>query len=201
MVREYDLGPLLNAAGQDRKIIRNLQRLLYSADKLFRYQACDALGKVSAIIARDDPGTISRLLQKLFAALSDTAASSWGSLDAIGDIIKNCPEYFAGYAPQIFQYAKDRELLPDVLRALGKVGEGRPDVLRNKTFHFVPLLQDPDPEVRGYAAMLLGNLGAGEATEDLEKLSSDQECLEIYSEGNLETRTVAQLAEEAIQKI
>lgn len=201
MVREYNLGPLLKVAGHDKKIIRNLQRLLYSADKLFRYQACDVLGKVSAIIAREDPGTISRLLQKLFAALSDTAASSWGSLDAIGDIIKNCPEYFAGYTPQIFQYARDRELLPDVLRALGKIGESRPDVLRNKAFHFVPLLQDPDPEIRGYAALLLGNLGAKEAAEDLDKLSSDMESMEFYSEGALETRTIAQVAAEAMQKL
>lgn len=201
MVREYDLGPLLKIAGQDRKIIRNLQRLLYSADKLFRYQACDVLGKVSAIIAKEDPGTISRLLQKLFAALSDTAASSWGSLDAIGDIIKNCPEYFAGYTPQIFQYAKDRELLPDVLRALGKIGDRRPDILRNKAFHFVPLLQDPNPEIRGYAVLLLGNLGAHEAAEDLAKLSADMEGIEIYSEGILETRTIGQLAAEAIQKL
>jgi hypothetical protein len=201
MVREYDLGPLLNVAGQDRRIIRNLQRLLYSPDKQFRYRACDVLGKVSAVIARENPGTISRLLLKLFAALSDTAASSWGSLDAIGDIIKNCPQYFAGYTPQLFQYAGDRELLPDVLRALGKIAESRPDVLRKKAFHFVPLLQDPDPEIRGYAALLLGNLGAGEAAEDLEKLSSDMESVEIYSEGILETRTIAQVAIEAMQKL
>ncbi len=201
MVQEYDLEPLLKAAGQDRKIIRNLQRLLYSPDKLFRYRASDVMGKVSAVIAREDPGTISRLLQKLFAALSDTAASSWGSLDAIGDIVKNCPEYFAGYTPQIFQYAGDRELLPDVLRTLGKIGEMRPDILRKKAFHFVPLLQDPDPEIRGYAALLLGNLGAKEAAEDLERLSADPESMEIYSGGVLETRTIAQLAAEALQKL
>lgn len=201
MVREYDLAPLVKMAGKDRRIIRNLQRLLYSADRLLRYQATDALGKISAVVAKKDPGTISRLLQKLFTALSDTAASSWGSLDAIGEIIRNCPEHFAGYTPQIFQYAGDRALLPEVLRALGKIGECRPDVLRSKVFRFVPLLQDPNPEIRGYTVLLLGNLGAHEAKEDLARLSDDIESIEVYREGILEARTIGQLVEEAVQKI
>lgn len=201
LVREYDLAPLVRMAARDKKIIRSLQRLIYSADRLLRYQATDALGKISAVIAKRDPGTISRLLQKLFTSLSDTAASSWGALDAIAEIIRNCPEHFAGYTPQIFQYAGDRALLPEVLRALGKIGEARPDVLRSKVFHFVPLLQDPNPEIRGYTVLLLGNLGAREAREDLTRLAQDIESIEIYREGILETRTIGQMVEEALQRI
>jgi len=200
LVREYKVKPLLSMARQDKRIIRDLQRLLYSVDKLLRWRAADAMGKVSALIAQKDPGAISKLLQGLITSLSDTAASSWGSLDAIGEIISNRPEQFGGYMPQLYHFLKDRALLAEALRALGNIGRTRPDLLRKKAFHFFPLLQDPDPEIRGYAAILLGNLAAREAKEDLTKLTSDAAQMEIYRAGEMVKRTVGQLALEALGK-
>ena len=200
LVREYKVKPLLSMARQDKRIIRDLQRLLYAVDNLLRWRAADAMGKVSALIAQKDPGAISKLLQGLITSLSDTAASSWGSLDAIGEIISNRPEQFGGYMPQLYQFLKDRSLLAEVLRALGKIGRARPDLLRKKAFHFFPLLQDPDPEIRGYAAILLGNLAAREAKEDLRKLAGDAAEMEIYGAGEVVKRTVGQLALEALGK-
>ena len=200
-VEAYDLNPLLNVAKEDKRIIRDLQRLIYSVDKRLRLRATDALGKVSGVIAEYDPGAISKLLQRLFSASADTAASSWGCLDAIGEIISNSPEQFGGYTPQLYQFAGDRALLPEVLRALGKIGAVRPDLMRKRAFHFVPLLQDPEPEIRGYAAILLGNLGAHEAKDDLARLEEDSAGLEIYRNGQLEKQTVGQLASEALDKL
>ncbi|MFH1351380.1 MAG: DVU0298 family protein [Pseudomonadota bacterium] len=201
LVNRYDLGPLINRAEQDKRIIRDLQRLIYSVDKLLRWRAIDALGKVSVVIARYDPGAISKLLQRLFSAVSDTAASSWGCIDAIGEIIGNGPEQFAGYAPQLYQYASDRGLLPEVLRALARIGEAKPDLLRKKAFYFIPFLQDPETEIRGYAAILLGNLGAGEARDDLERIKNDSTTLDVYRKGELEKRTIGELASEALKKL
>lgn len=201
LVKEYNLMPLLKTAEQDKKIIRHLQRLIYSADKLLRCQATDALGKVSSVIAKYDPGAISKLLQRLFTSVSDTAASSWGCLDAIGEIISNRPEQFGGYTPQLYQYASDRDLLAEVLRALGKIGGVRPDIIRKKAFYFVPLLDDLDPEIRGYTTILLGNLGASETKDELTQLLSDSAEIEIYEDGTLEKRTIGQLASEALGEI
>jgi hypothetical protein len=200
-VEAYDLNPLLDVAKEDKRIIRDLQRLIYSVDKLLRLRATDALGKVSGVIAEYDPGAISKLLQRLFSASADTAASSWGCLDAIGEIISNSPEQFGGYMPQLYQFAGDRDLLAEVLRALGNIGDKRPDLMRKKAFHFVPLLQDPEPEIRGYAAILLGNLGAHEAKDDLTRLEEDSAGLEVYRNGQLEKQTVGQLASEALNKL
>jgi HEAT repeat protein len=103
--------------------------------------------------------------------------------------------------PQLYRFASDRALLPEVLRALGKIGAVRPDLMRKRAFHFVPLLQDPEPEIRGYAAILLGNLGAHEAKDDLARLEEDSAGLEIYRNGQLEKQTVGQLASEAFDKL
>ncbi|MBN2061962.1 MAG: PBS lyase [Deltaproteobacteria bacterium] len=200
LVKDYQIAPLLSMAREDERIIRDIQRLLYAVDKQLRWRAADAMGKVSAVIAEKYPDFISKLLQRLFTAIMDTAASSWGSLDAIGEIIRNSPEQFAGYLPHLYQFMRDRSLLAGTLRSLGRISEKSPHLIRNKAFHFIPLLHDHDPDIRGYSAILLGNLVAHEAKEDLTNLVNDTGDVEIYGEGNVKKSTLGQLATEALGK-
>ena len=92
-------------------------------------------------------------------------------------------------------------MLAKVLRALGKIAAKRPDLIRKTTYHFIPLLRDSDPEIRGYSAILLGRLEAHEANQDLTRLVNDSASMEFYREGRLENRTVGQLASEALRKL
>ena len=163
--------------------------------------AAESLGRLSVVIAQNQPGTISRLLQGFFTEISDTAASSWGALDAAGEIIRNRPEQFAGFIPQLYAYLSDRALTADVLRVLGRIGEVRPDLIQKTAYRFVPLLRDTDPAIRGYAVILLGNLAAVEAKADLSGLLDDPDELEIYDAGKIETWTIGRLATEALKKI
>jgi hypothetical protein len=201
LVGAYDLEPLLSAARKDKRIVRDVQRLLYSPDRLMRWRAADALGKISALIAEKDAETISRLLQRLFTSIGDSAASSWGALDAIGEIIGSTPDLFAGYVPPLYQLAGDRALRIEVLRALGKIGKARPDLIRKVAHRFIPFLHETDPETRGYTAILLGNLVTLEATDELKSLCSDTAPVEIYRNGNLEKKTIADLASQALKKM
>ena len=201
LIRSYDLEPLLEMAAQDKRLLRDVKRMLYSADRLLRWRAAEVLGKVSAVIAQKDPGAISKLLQGLFTSVSDTAASSWGSVDAIGEIIGSLPDHFAGFIPQLVQLSRDHSLLPEVLRAMGKIGETRPDLLRRFSYSMIPLLRDSDSEVRGYAAILLGHLKAYEAKDDLIKIKEDITAIEIYRTGQLEKTTLARIAIESLARL
>ena len=201
LVQDFDVTGLLELAQRDKRVIRDLQRLLYAVDLRARLRAAELLGKACALIAQRDPGTVSRLLQGLFTSLSDTAASSWGSLDAIGEIISQSPRQFGGYIPQIYAWAKDKELLPEVLRALGRIGTMRPDLIRKAALYLIPLLQDGNPEVRGLAAALLGSLHAQDAKDDLRELVDDSAMLQVYGNGELQEQTVGQLAREALGKL
>ena len=200
LVNGFKIESLLTMAEQDKRIIRDIQRLLYSVDRLERWRAADALGAVSAVIAESDPGTISRLLQGLFTAVSDTSASSWGALDAIGEIIRNGPEQFAGYIPQLCQCTREKRFIKEALRALGRIGEKRPDLIRKITFQLIPFLQDSDPEIRCYAVILIGFLGVREARTVLNGMLDDLTAIEIYKDGMMETRTIGKLASEALKK-
>jgi HEAT repeat protein len=188
-------------AAQDKRILRDVKRLLYSGEKLFRWKAAEALGKISAVIAQKDPAAIAKLLQGLFTSVSDTAASSWGSVDAIGEIISALPDHFSGFLPQLIQMSRDPSLLPEVLRAMGKIGATRPDLLRRFSYPMVPLLHDTNSEVRGYAAILFGHLKAYEAKEGLVKLKEDKTAIEIYRTGQIESTTIQQLATESLAKL
>lgn len=201
LVRENQIEPILSAAEEDKKVIRYLQRLLYSGDVLFRQRAAEALGKACAVVGRSDPGLISKLLQGLFYSMTDTAAFPMGAFEAIGEIISHKPDMFGGYAPQLFQFVSDETRKAQTLQTLGRIAQSSPELLRKHTLHFFAFLEDPDPSVRGYAAWLMGNLGAHEAKKDLEKLTRESYEIEIYEHGNLETKTVGQVASEALSKL
>jgi hypothetical protein len=122
-------------------------------------------------------------------------------VDAIGEIIGALPDHFSGFLPQLVQISRDPARLTEVLRAMGKIGETRPDLLRRFSYPMIPLLRHADPEVRGYAAVLLGHLKAFEAKEDLMKLKEDMASIEIYRAGQIEKTTIHQLAEESLAKL
>ncbi len=201
LVKDFRVDSVVSVAGEDKRIIKNLQRLLYSGDDLFRKRAAEILGRVSAVIAENNPGSISRLLQTLFYGITDTAASSWGALEAIGEIIGNKTELFAGYIPQLYQFLTNESLRAQVLQTIGRIAKSRPDLIRKVTFRFIPYLGDSDPKARGYAAWLMGNLSAAEAQDDLEKLRGDPHEIHIYENGEMEKKTVGQVASEALLKI
>ena len=198
LVHNYQIESLLALADEDQRIIRDLKRLLYSVDNLQRSRAAEAMGKVAARISMKDPGIISRLLQGLFTALSDTAASSWGYIETIGEIIKNNPKQFAGYLPQLYQFMRDRALLADVLKALANISGAFPNLVRRNTLHFIPLLNDPNTEIRGYAVLLIKNLKAKEAKDDLHQLLDDQSEINVYYNGDMDSLSIGHLAAEAI---
>ena len=201
LVKQFRVEPILNIAREDNRIIRHLQRLLYSGDDLFRQRAAEILGRVSAIIAETDPGAISKLLQRLFTSVMDTTTSSWGALEAIGEIISHKTELFAGYIPQLYQFLPDETRRAQALQAIGRVAKSRPDLIPKVPTFFIPFLRDPDPLVRGCTAWLLGNLGVHEALEDLEKLRDESPEIDLYENGKLEKKTVGQVASEALEKL
>jgi len=201
LVSDFNVDPILDAAGKDRRLIRNLQRLLYSGDELLRRRAAEVLGKVSAIVGDRDTGRISKLLQGLIYSITDTAASSWGAFEAIGEIIGHRPDLFAGYIPQLYQYLADESRRAAVLQTLGTIAKANPKLIRRFTFHFIPYLRDPNPAVRGYTARLLGNLGAYEAAEDIQTLLDESSPIAIYEEGILVKKPVSQVASEVMDSL
>jgi hypothetical protein len=200
-VASYDMESLLAAAEGEKRILRNLKRLLYSPDELLRRKAAEAMGRVSAVVSRTDPGAVSRLLQELFSSVTDTASSTWGAIDAIGEIIRFQPDSYSSFIPRLAQLSRDRALREDVLRALVKIGHARPDALHMSPSHLIQLLEDPVPAIQGCAAMLIGRLKLTEAKAGLERLRDSRAEVAFYENGADHKKTLGRLAAEALAEI
>jgi len=201
LVNSYDLEPLIAAAENDKRVLRNLKRLLYSPDDLQRLRAAEFIGRASRAIGRRDPEAVSRLLQELFSSVTDTAASSWGAVDAIGEIIRCQPDLFSSSIRRLALLSQDPSLAADVLRALVRIGEERPDLLHVNAGSLLRLLENPAPLLQGYAAILVGLLKLGEARETLEDLRNIRSEVPVYNQGTIHKKTVAGIAEEALDRI
>lgn len=201
LVREYRFPALLAIARQDKRVINDLQRLLYASEELLRLRAADILGRIAAVVTTRDPEIITNLLQRLLASVSDPGAAGWGAVDAIGEIIAGTPAVYAGYIPQLYVFLEDPTLRSRVLRALGQIARVKPELLQGAALHFLSYLKDRDPEVRGYAAVLLGLLGTGAAREDLKSLAGDNQIISVYNAGVIQEHTVGELASAALARL
>lgn len=201
LIDHYDVDAALKAAPGDRKLVRNLQRLLYSGDALSRKRAADILGRVCGVVAGKNPGAVSRLLQTLFTAVSDTAAFTWGAFEAIGEIIRNNPALFGPYVSYLSPYLADETRIPQVVEAMGRVAEANPELLQKPASQMVHLLDHPDPVVRGNAARLLGLTGFRDGAARLERLLGDKGRLNLYDRGCIRELSVGDLAAEALERL
>ncbi|MDA8334176.1 MAG: PBS lyase [Peptococcaceae bacterium] len=199
MVAQYRLEPLLTGAGRARKMIRDLQRLLYSGDRLLRLRAADVLGRLAAKVAPVDPGAFPGFLQQLLDSPEDPGSFCPGALDAAGEIIAWAPGIYAGFVPLLTQYLDNEAIRPQVLRALAKIAAVNPGILRKFAARLSPFLRDTVPENRAWAACALGNLRAAEAIDDLRNLEHDAHAIPYYEDGALETKTVGQMAAAALE--
>lgn len=201
LVKEKKVLELVDMAEQDTRAIMVLHRLLYSADEGVRWQAVEMLGRVAGKIADTNPRSISDLLRRLLYSSTDSAASSWGALEAVGEIISNRPDIFGGFTPPLLSFLEDETSRVGVLWAMGRIGKTRPDLIRKIIPHLLSFLNDPEPSIRGHAAWALGMIGVVEAKEQLKKLKNDHHVITIYEDEKIKKKTIGSIAKEAMERI
>ncbi len=201
LVEQSKTHELIAMAEEDTRVITALHRLLYSVDELVRWRAVEMLGRVAGRLADKESGVVGNLLRRLFSASSDSAASSWGALEAIGEIISNRPDLFGEFTHPLLSFLRDETSRAGAVWAIGRIGGKRPDLVRYAFPHLLSFLDDPEAVVLGYTVWSLGEIGRQEAREKLERLKNDDHQLRIYEDGELKEKTVGQIAIEAIEKL
>lgn len=197
-----DVDTLVELSFDDRRTLRFLQRLLYQADAVGRYQTAWILGQVCARVSTREPGQVADLLHRLFEACNDSAATPWGMIEAIGAIIAQRPDIYGAFARYLLNFMGDASTQEAALWGLGEIAIMRPDLIRRtpfySTFHF---LHHDNPVIRGLMARLLGRIGAREASLQIMGLQKDTSEIVVFNQGQPVSTTVAALATEAIERI
>lgn len=198
MAQEGDIDGLVRLCLDDHKVLRFLQRLLYDPDPASRYRIAWLLGQVSGRVAGREPGPVADLLHRLFEACADSAATSWGMVEAIGAIIAARPDIYGAFTRHLFNYMGDPGTREAVLWGLGEIAAVKPQLVRQTPFYSLfPVLGHSDPVLRGLTLRLLGRIGAREAGLQMLSLQHDASRITIYEQGRPVDTTVAELYAEA----
>ncbi len=184
--------------------LRTFQKLLYHADPLLRWKAVLLLGQATKEVIKTRPEMIADLVKRLIYASADSAASAWGALETVGEIIRYHPERFGLFVKNLFAFLKYPEFRPAALWALARIGEKEPSLIRREpALLLLRFLEDENPQSRAMAVFACGAIGLKEAIPKLKELLNDKTPVEIFrpEEEKLETLTVGALAEEALNKL
>lgn len=202
LAESRDIDALVDLYFDDRKVLRFLQRLLYEPDIGARYRIAWVLGQVSGRVATREPGPVADLLHRLFEACSDSAASSWGMVEAIGAIIAARPDIYGAFTRHLFNFMGDPATREAVLWGLGEIAATRPDLIRKTPFYSLfPVLNHSNPVFRGLTLRLLGRIRAKEAGFQILGLQHDATPITLYEQGMPHATTVAELSAQATRTI
>jgi HEAT repeat protein len=196
---------ILDTLGENRKGIRLLRALLYEDEKLTRWRAVTMFGWLAAT----RPKLIKKEVERLLWSLNDEAGYiGRGAPETLGEIGRNDYPLAENALKIVAEYLKDPEtcrppnrntdVVVGVLWGIGRAGNLHEEVARDIAPMVETFLEDPEPGIRGHAAWCLGQIGETKAKEKLSLLQDDKEELIIYEDEELQKKTVAKTATEAL---
>ncbi len=203
IVQNMNVSALKLMAIQDSLSIRHLQRLLCSADMELRWRTVLAIGIVTREIAKTRPGIVGEFIRTLLFIANDSAQAGWGSIESLGEIIRNNPKTFGTFIQHILGFiASDPGHIPAVLWAIGRIGEAHPQLVRASSFFVIfDLLNHSDPTIRGHAVWALGRMKAKEAERAIMSLKDDNTEIGLFDGERFDYIPVGRLAEQALVRL
>lgn len=202
LVQDGEVEKLRSMALEDPLVLRKIQRLLYSTDEMLMWKAITTLGAVAGALATERPTLVADLVRRLLLASGDSAATNWGSIETIGEIIRAQPKIYGSFVRHLLGFINDPPSCPAVLWAIGRVGELHPQVVRSSEFFAIfAQLKNREPKVRGLAIWALGRMKAKEALKAMQKMTDDTEELGLFDGQSIRYTTISELAREAVERI
>ena len=209
LLEKKDFDGVVELAARERGVLKYLRSLLYSENDLLHWRAAEAFGRIAKypdIMSREKVNT---MLTRLFVSIEDkSGGNGWGSIEAIGAIVAARPDEFSKAIPRMFSYIWDGRVRKGLLWSMRRIGQERPDLLKDKIFYIVGLLRNPSNTTRGHAAWALGVIGDSDVRvleglvidvkETLKGLLDDDSRIRVYDNGELQERTISQIAKEAL---
>lgn len=178
-----------------------------------RWRAVTAFGQVMKKIAEATPEKARVVMRRFIWSLNDESGGiGWGAPEAMAEIMTQSPLLAAEYHNHLLSYIHDAHNRPDcflehaplrrgAVWGVGRLAEVRPELVRSAEADLIHALDDCDRIIRAMAAWACGLLELRSALPQLQLFHADHSPVEIYRNRELQIKTPAMLAEEAILRI
>jgi HEAT repeat protein len=145
-------------------------------------------------------------VRRLIWSLNDESGGiGWGAPEALAEIMARderlADEYcriFVSYLDEKGNFLEYEALQQGLLWGLARLAGVRPELVREAVPHLGRYLESGNAAVRGLAARAAGLLGAQEFGPRLRALLDDKADFPLYEEGTVVSRTVRDMAREAL---
>jgi hypothetical protein len=196
LIQERDHAKLMELANENFSLTRALISYLYNPDELICWRTIEALGKVSAAIAKSDMETIRVLIRRLFWTMNDESGSiGWNSPSAIGEILYNIPPLIDEFGRVLASFLREEPFEKGAHWAMARILPLNNKLVYEYTNEFVKSLDDKNPAIRGYSLMILKPLNFSILGEKREILAGDTASFLNYdfAIGDFKTITIAEI--------
>ncbi len=194
LLERGDLAAVAALYEQTGGVLTILQQLLFDPASTVHWRAIEAVGQ----IARSHPEAVKKIIPRLLWSLNEDSASfGWGAAALLGEIGRANYPLVADIIEMLFHYLEDEFAREGMLWGLGRLGLEHPEIVREAAPRIAACLQDPQPQVRAYAAWSLGILKVQDAASALDHLIHDPSPVNLYADGQLHETTVGRIAQEA----
>ena len=188
------------AAGK-RRVLGSLVSMTFDADPLLAWRAVEALGAAAERVAGDSPEFVRNILRRLHWLLSEESGGvCWRAPEAMAEIVRRRPELFGDYASIVVTLIDEMaeedldRFRPGILWATGRLAGCAAAEIKEILPSIIACLDKPDPQTRGMAAWCLGQVGRADLLRGRDGLLSDDGPVELYEDGQLTRRSVAEVA-------
>jgi hypothetical protein len=154
LLETYDREAIDRWAAGEPGAARAMQMLLFDPEPLLRWRAVEALARVAAVKARGDLEAVREFVRRTLWLMNDESGGLlWQGPEVLGATLAEVPALEDDLCAVLAGFLEEEPFRVGTRWALWRLAPARPAAVATAAASLLPSLSDPDPAVRGHAAL------------------------------------------------